>query len=251
VVLGDLNDQSRRAVPSEEEILAQLRAAGWQEISNNKWNAHGEIVAVRFEWQTGYDPGLLLITTQWWLLCRGTPDDPDSAVYIFQGRTRHWQLVLETEADLDPRNMREESGLEYKLSPLDSRARKCPHRAEEATVSSATKHYGPGPLPNRPVVFVFQRDVISDFFHAAFRIQVEDDRFAVTQGKRRLLDNGALPLSNERRSRVAYCSDRRHCHSGRFLDQWFQSDWQEALRWTTDRRLLSPKLAYKIAHLAA
>lgn len=110
-----LNDQSRRTVPNEKETLAQLRAAGWQEISNNKWNTNGEMVAVRFEWQT--DPGLLLITTQLWFPDGGTPDDSESGADTFQGRARRWQLVLETEADLDAPNMGEERGLQDRLSP--------------------------------------------------------------------------------------------------------------------------------------
>jgi hypothetical protein len=51
LVIDTLNDSSRHTVPREEEITAQLRAVGWEEIPDHKWNAYGEIIRIEFDWK--------------------------------------------------------------------------------------------------------------------------------------------------------------------------------------------------------
>jgi hypothetical protein len=73
--------------------------AGWEEIPDHKWNAYGEIIRIEFDWKLGYEPDLLIVSLQLWIPCGSS--DPDSAVYVFQGKARHWELVLAADADFD------------------------------------------------------------------------------------------------------------------------------------------------------
>ena len=98
LVADTLNDTSRHTIPREEEITAQLRTAGWEEIPDHKWNAYGEIIGINFDWKLGYEPDLLIVAPQLWIPCGSS--DPDSAIYVFQGRARRWELVLAADADL-------------------------------------------------------------------------------------------------------------------------------------------------------
>jgi hypothetical protein len=75
------------------------------------------ISQIGFDLRAGYDPGILIVYTQLWIPC-GT--DPDSAIYVFQGSSREWKLVMATDADFDPRGDLQESGLQYELSPPDA-----------------------------------------------------------------------------------------------------------------------------------
>jgi hypothetical protein len=118
LITDTLNDRSRSGVASEREIIAELQAAGWKEIPRYKWNAYGEISQIRFDWRTGYDPGILVVSTQLWVPCGST--DPDTAIYVFQGLARDWKLVLATDADFDPTGEREGNGMQYELSPPDA-----------------------------------------------------------------------------------------------------------------------------------
>ena len=59
LIIDTLNDPNRHTIPREEEITAQLRTAGWEEIPDHKWNAYGEIIRVNFDWQIGYEPNVL------------------------------------------------------------------------------------------------------------------------------------------------------------------------------------------------
>src|SRR5262249_11680925 len=118
LIIEDLNDKTVHVIPSEDEIFDQLKAAGWEEIPDHKWNAYGEIRAINFDWQTEYDPGVLIVSTELWIPCGN--DDPDSAIYVFQGAARHWNLALTTESDFDLIGPKGENGMEYKISPPDS-----------------------------------------------------------------------------------------------------------------------------------
>jgi len=118
LITDTLNDKSRSGAPGEDEITSQLEAAGWKEIPRYKWGAYGEISQIRFELKSGYDPGILVVSTQLWVPCGDT--DPDTAIYIFQGRGREWKLVLATDADFESSGERGQNGMEYKLSPADA-----------------------------------------------------------------------------------------------------------------------------------
>ena len=43
LIIEDLNDGTKHSLPGEEEILEQLRTAGWEEISSQKCNAYGSL----------------------------------------------------------------------------------------------------------------------------------------------------------------------------------------------------------------
>ena len=117
LITDTLNDQSRSGVLNQHEIIAELQSAGWKEIPPYKWNAYGEISRIRFDLKSGYDPGILVASTELWVPCGST--DPDSAIYVFQGRGRSWRLVLATDADFDFAGEREHTGMQYELSPPD------------------------------------------------------------------------------------------------------------------------------------
>ncbi len=109
-----LNDRSRSGIASEREIIAELETAGWKEIPSYKWDAYGEISQIRFDIRTGYNPGILVVSTQLWVPCGA---DPDTAIYVFEGHARDWKLVLATEADFDTTGGGVENGLQYQVSP--------------------------------------------------------------------------------------------------------------------------------------
>lgn len=118
LITDALNDRSRPGTANEQEIVAELRAAGWKEIPSYKWNAYGEISQIRFDMRTGYDRGILVVSTQLWVPCGSS--DPDTAIYVFEGRAREWKLALATDADFDPTDERDGNGMQYELSPQDA-----------------------------------------------------------------------------------------------------------------------------------
>src|SRR5215472_7471769 len=119
LITDTLNDRSHSGVAGEREIVAELQAAGWKEIPRYKWNAYGEISQIRFDMRTGYDPGILVVSTQLWVPCGAA--DPDTAIYVFQGGARDWKLILATDADFAHTSERDGNGLQYELSPADAK----------------------------------------------------------------------------------------------------------------------------------
>ncbi len=238
LIVEDLNDRNRHAVPSEDEILEQLTAAGWEEIPSHKWNAYGEIRQIKFDWKTGYEPGLLIVSTQLWLPCGST--DPDSAIYVFQGVARRWDLVLSAESDFDPAGESDKTGMQYEISPPDSRGHwflvlaHVPPSCRRAHNILRYKALRPGTNANQPTLLVSGRESINTFFEPAFRIRVETDWFAVTQGKVRKLDGepgfaiSRYDVSDYQLRRMAPLA----LTPEDFLDQWVQLSWDDARRWT-------------------
>lgn len=238
LIVEDLNDHNRHAVPDEDEILEQLTAAGWEEISSHKWNAYGEIRQIKFDWKTGYEPGILIVSTQLWIPCGST--DPDSAIYVFQGIARSWSLVLAAESDFNPADENDETGMQYELSPPDSRGHwflviaHVPPSCRRANAVLRYKALRPGANGDQPILLVSGREPINPFFEPAFRVDVEKDWFAVTQGKVRKLDGEPgivifrYDLSDYRVRRMAPLAVTPED----FLDQWAQLGWDEAKRWT-------------------
>jgi len=237
LIVDDLNDTSKHAVPDEDEILDQLRAAGWDEISSNKWNAFGEIREIKFDWKTGYDPGILIVSTKLWLPCGKT--DPDSAVYVFQGMARHWDLVLTADSDFDPAGADDTSGVQYEISPPDSRGRwyfVVAHLPPSCRDLPRVLHYQafrPGASPDKPVVLFSGRDKIDLHFVPPFRLNVETDWFAITAGRPRKLD--AAPAVFISSYQVTGSQAQRMAPLALtpedFLDQWVQLSWDDARRW--------------------
>jgi hypothetical protein len=238
LIIEDLNDHARHAVPGEDEILEQLTAAGWEEIPSHKWNAYGEIGQIKFDWKTEYDPGILIVSTQLWLPCGSI--DPDSAIYVFRGMARQWQLVLAVESDFNPTGDRDETGMQYRISPPDTNGHwflvlaRVPPSCRRPHNVLRYKALKPGPNPEEPIVLLSGRETTSPFFEPPFRINVESDWFAITHGGLRKLDGEPgiavlrYDLSDYLVRRVAPVA----LTPEDFLDQWAQMSWDEARRWT-------------------
>jgi hypothetical protein len=240
LIAEDLNDPNRHAVPSEKEILEQLTAAGWEEIPSHKWNAYGEIRQIKFDWKTGYEPGILVVSTQLWLPCGSA--DPDSAIYVFQGIARRWDLVLAAESDFDPAGENDITGMQYKISPPDSHGHwfvvvaHVPPSCGRASTTLRYKALRPGTSLNQPILLLSGRESINPFFQPAFRVDTEKYSFALTLGKLRKLDGEPgiaifrYGLSGDEVRRMAPLA----LTPEDFLDQWAQLNWDEAKRWTRD-----------------
>jgi hypothetical protein len=237
LITEDLNDQNQNTLPNEEEILDHLRAAGWQELPSNKWTAYGEIRKIKFDLNADYNPPILIVSTRLWLPCGAT--DPDSAIYVFRGMSRRWELVLSTDSDFDPVGGDDEDGLQYKTSPRDSKGRwflavaQLPPSCGGAGNVLRYKVLRPGANPDNPAVLVARREVIERGFDPIFRLEVQNEWFAVTEGKQRALDGGtgvrilryAVDANKIRRIAplAVYPED--------FLDEWAQLSWDEARQW--------------------
>jgi hypothetical protein len=238
LIVEDLNDANRHVVPGEEEIMEQLTAAGWDEIPSHKWSAYGEIRQVKFDWQTGYEPGILIVSTQLWLPCGSS--DPDSAVYVFQGIARHWDLVIAAESDFDPAGESDETGMQYKISPADPSGHwflvvaHLPPSCRRPSDVLRYKALGPGADANQPTLLVSGREVLDPFFQPPFQIRVESDWFAVTHGKVRKIDEelgiviSRYSLSDHQMRRTAPLA----LTPEDFVDQWAQLGWDDAKRWS-------------------
>jgi len=218
--------------------LEQLIAAGWEEIASHKWNACGEIRQIKFEFERGYEPGILIVSTQLWLPCGNT--DPDSAIYVFQGIARRWDLTLVAESDFDPVGENDAAGTQYQISPPDSRGHwflVVAHVPPSCRRVPPVLHYkalGPGVEPEKPVQLLSGREKIDPFFEPAFEINVETDWFAVTEGRVRKLD-GELGIAISRYE----LTDHQVLRTAPlaltpedFWDQWVQLNWDEAKRRT-------------------
>ena len=236
LISDTLNDRSRPGVASEREIVAELQEAGWKEIPRYKWNAYGEISRIRFDFRTGYSPGVLVVSTQLWVPCGST--DPDTAIYVFQGRARDWKLVLATDADFDPNGEREERGFQYELSPPDANGEWYLAVAQTPpscgpTQTPASLRYEilrPGQTPDHPHILLDRREPLNEKFQPSFRLEVQDDWFAVTKGKDRKLD-GEPGISIARYQVIGNAMRRMQplaLAPEDFLDEWVQLAWSEA-----------------------
>jgi hypothetical protein len=240
LIIEDLNDQTQITLPKEEEVLDHLRSAGWQELPSNKWTAYGEIRKIKFDLNADQDPPLLVISTQLWLPCGST--DPDSAIYVFRGMSRRWELVLSTDSDFDPVGGVDEGGLQYKISPSDSRGHwylavaQLPPSCHGAADVLRYKALRPGANADNPTVLVAQREVIDSGFDPPFRLEVQDDWFAVTEGKQRVLGRGPgvrilrYAIDNNKIRRIAPLA----VYPEDFLDEWARLSWDDARQWVTE-----------------
>ena len=245
LIIEYLNDQTLHTIPTDEDIFDELRAGGWEEISNQKWNAYGEIQDIDFELKDGYDPGLLVVTTQLWVPCGSS--DPDAAIYVFQGRARKWDLVLATESDFDTIGTRQRSGVDYKISAPDSAGKwflvvgQVPPSCKRPANVLRYKALRPSSDPDKPTVLVTGRETVSTNFDPAFRIDAHEYWFAVTLGKARRLDEslGFVILRYDVGEKVATRRAPLALTADDFLDQWAQLTWEEAKRWSSDSESLA------------
>jgi hypothetical protein len=238
LVVETLNDRTRRGVPSEEEITEQLRKAGWEEVPDHKWNAYGEIVDISFDFESGFDPGILVVSTRLWIPCGSS--DPDSAIYVFRGRAREWDLSMAADADFDSQGAAPDSGIRFRLSPPDSKGdwflavAHTPPSCRFAPSNLRYKILRPGSSPDKPVTLLDRRDLIDPKFDPPFEIRVEDDWFAVTRGKQRKLDGGQgvaidrFEVKDQQVKRIHPLA----LWPEDFLDEWVQLSWDEAAQWS-------------------
>jgi hypothetical protein len=86
------------------------------------------------------------------------------------------------------------------------------------------------------MVLLKQREHLDERFTPQFRLDVQDDCFAVTRGKLRKLhgDPGVAiaryQVGNKQVQRIAPLA----LSPEDFLDEWAQLNWEEARRWTSD-----------------
>jgi hypothetical protein len=245
LIVEELNDASEHTPVTEEEIFDQLRAAGWEELTSQKWEAYGEIEAINFDWKVEYDPGVLVVTTKLWSPCGYS--DPDSAIYVFQGAKRHWDVVLATESDFDAIGSSEESGMSYKLALPDSAGKwflvvgYIPASCRKARPWLKYKALRPSSNPDQPTVVVSGMESVDSFFNPAFRIEAHEDWFAVTLGKTRKLDDepGVEILRYELNAGGAKRIPPLALAPEDFLDQWVQMKWDGARQWAKESQNLA------------
>jgi len=239
LIVSILNDQTRQSVPDEKEIFDQLRAAGWDDISSNKWNAYGEINQIKFDWQLGYSPDLLVVSTQLWLPCGSR--DPDTALYVFAGRARQWKLILATDSDFEPSLSEQNEGMQYRISPADENGKWFLVIAHQPPTSCGPqegvlryKALRPTRNPNQPEVIVAQREILGGASEMSYRLDVQSDWFAITERKPRKLDAvpGVVILRYQVNGNQAQRIHPLAVMTENFLDQWVQLPWDEAKRWT-------------------
>jgi hypothetical protein len=247
LIIEDLNDQSQHTMPDEQEILDHLRAAGWQELPSNKWTAYGEIRKIRFDSNVDHDPTLLIVSTQLWLPCGST--DPDSAIYVLRGMSRKWELVLSTNSDFDPVGGNDEGGLQYRISPADSRGRwflavaQLPPSCGGDRNVLRYKVLRPAANADSPTLLVEEREVVDLTFQPPFRLDVQDDWFAVTEATERTLGRGTgirilrYAVDNNKIQRIAPLA----VYPEDFVDVWARLPWDDARQWTAESAVDSLK----------
>jgi hypothetical protein len=163
---------------------------------------------------------------------------------VFQGTRRKWNLVLATESDFESTDKRDEDGLQYEISPPDSKgnwflvmAHMPPTCPGPLNASSPTllryKALRPGANAEQPTVLLADRQALNPFFEPAFQIRAEEDWFALTQGRVRKLDGEPgiailrYEVADNRIQRIAPLV----LTPEDFLDQWVQMTWDDAKRW--------------------
>jgi hypothetical protein len=241
LLMEELNDASRPRLPNEEEILDDLRKAGWQEIPPNKWAAYGEIKEISYNLNPDYRPGILIVTTQLWLPYDDS--DPDAAVYVFQGEKRNWELVLKADADFGTTSDGRLNGMQSKISPPDSEGKWFLVVAHVPPSQRMEEHFvqyealRPGKESGKPVVLVSRRDPVNSAFQPPFELSVYPDSFQVKEGVERKLDGqlGTVFMTYE----IDNYGARRVGPLGEspvdFLDQWVQAAWDDAKRWSEEK----------------
>jgi hypothetical protein len=241
LIVRVLNDQTRHAMPGEDEILEQLRAAGWDDLPSNKFNSYGEINQVKFDWKLGYSPNLLIVSTQLWLPCGAK--DPDTTIYVFEGGARQFKLVLATDSDFEPTLGEQDEGMQYRISPPDDRGKWFLVVAHEPPKSCGWqeavlryKALRPGNDPHKPEVILAEREVLGNGPDISYQLSVAEDWFEITERKPRKFDKAPgnvilrYDVNGKRAQRVAPLAETAED----FLDQWAQLPWEEARRWAKE-----------------
>jgi hypothetical protein len=240
LIIETLNDASRNSIANADEILEKLRAAGWDEIPDHKWNAYGEIIRIKFDWPLENHPGILIVSTQLWIPCGS--NDPDAAIYVLQGKARDWKLLIATDADFANATGPLDGEMEYKVSPPDPNGAwylaiaTSPPSCHSPAESARFKVLRVGQSPEEPKTLLVRREVVDQEFDPPFRLRAETNWMAITRGKNRKLDGDrGVAIS---RYEVAEGSVTRiqplALTPEDFLDEWVQIDWNEAIRWSNE-----------------
>ncbi len=240
LITETINDKKRRGIVSAEEIYAKLRAAGWNELPESKWDAYGEIKEINIQSSLAqYGQELLTASTQLWVPCGNT--DPDSALYIFQGRAPDWKLILTTDTDFDTPDYLEMSGMQFSLSPPDRDGHwflVVAHTPPTCRSAPSDLHYKvlrPGSSPDHPEVVFQGIKRLDPRFSPMFRLHTEDDEFSITTGKTRKLD-GEPGVSILRYNVVGDKVTRTQplaLTAEDFIDEWAQLNWNDASFYST------------------
>src|SRR6267154_2632960 len=205
------------------------------------WTNCERQVGKRFQTRNGMHTAKLKL----WIPCGSS--DPDSAIYVFQGRGRKWDLVLATESDFNAIGEHQVSGMDYRISPPDSSGKwfvvvgHVPPSCKRAADVLRYKALRPSSEPDKPTVLVSGRVAIDRSFDPAFRIEAHEDWFAVTIGKTRKLDDEPgveifrYDVSDKQAVRIAPLA----LLPQDFLDQWTQLSWEESKRWSSDLESLA------------
>jgi hypothetical protein len=226
-------------------------------MPDHKWNAYGELIQINFDWQIGYDPGILIVSTQLWIPCGSS--DPDAALYVFQGSAREWQLAMAADTDFDSGNASRQGGMQYRLSPPSAKGAwflavaRTPPSCRSAPAELRYEILRPGRSADEPNILFSDSEPIYQKFDPPFRLRTETDWFAVTCGKLRKLD-GEPGLSISRYMISAQQARRVQplaLTPEDFLDEWALLSWDKAAPWSNESR--QPDLRdwhSKLNHLA-
>jgi len=244
MILQALNDPNRHQIVDRDTILGQLRTAGWREIADHRWNAYGEIIDIRFDWQVGraYHPGLVVVSTQLWIPCGG--QDPDAAIYVIEGSGHDWKLDIAVDADFGLGSGEFAEGLMYEISPPDEKGGwylavahsppDCHAYSYDIQYDLKYEIYRPSSDPDKPIVVLSGREPIITGYTPPFWLQTESDWFSVVSGQLRSLDGepgivlSRFQVEGNRAMRIqplAFTPED-------FLDEWLRLDWDNAARWT-------------------
>ena len=88
----------------------------------------------------------------------------------------------------------------------------------------------PGQSPDEPRILLDRRETVNEKFEPLFRLELQDDWFAITRGKDRKLD-GNPGVSIARYQVIGDNATRMQplaLDPEDFLDEWVQLDWNEA-----------------------
>jgi len=103
-----------------------------------------------------------------------------------------------------------------------------------------------GPSPDDPRILLDRREPLNEKFQPPFRLEVEDDWFAVTRGKERKLDRepgisiARYQVVGGKMTRIQPLA----LTPEDFLDEWVQLDWNDAARLSSQSSDL-PKWAFE------
>jgi len=187
---------------------------------------------------------LMTVSTHLWLPSGAKERDPDCLIYVFRKEDNRWSLVLQTEADYDPRCEEEEKAFRYEISPPDREGRwfllvaHVQPVLRQRTPLLKYKVLRPGLSPEKSVL-VIERQEPFDPMGGPFALEVTSTGFKLARHVDRWLDgdlgtqNSAWRVVDNKAIRIGRLAETPED----FLDYWLQLPWEEAALWSeTSRR---------------